>query len=158
MRDDVSIGRRGQFHRDIPTLCDSQQDASVLGALILARRKDPRWVMPGVMVAPQKCSPAELDALLALDVSTGVVVPIEVNPAPTPGRETQWTVEGWVEEWSGPPPNGWNIQLALSDRLGADTSGLRTWAELRDDGTWQQWSQMTWLEQLVKTTPGGGTP
>jgi hypothetical protein len=155
MSDTNSIGRRGQFHRDIPTICATQHDASLLGALILARRKDPRWVMPGVMVLPTRCTPAELDALLALEVSDGVVVPIEVNPSPTPGRDTQWTVEGWVEEWAGPPPNGWQVQLALSDRLGADTTGLRDWAEVRDGGDWAHWAAGTWLQQLVKTTPGG---
>jgi hypothetical protein len=153
MSDTLSMGRHGQFHRDINTICATHHDASLLGALILARRKDPRWVMPGVMVAPPRCSAAELDALLSLDVSDGVVAPIEVNPAPTPGRDTQWTVEGWVEEWSGPPPYGWNIQLALSDRLGADTSGLRDWAEVRDGGDWAHWAAGSWLEQLVKVSP-----
>jgi hypothetical protein len=154
MRDDTSIGRRGQFHRDIATLCASQSDAGLLGALILARRKDPRWVMPGVMVAPTLCRPPELNSLLALEVSDGVVIPVEVNPSPTPGRVTQWTVEGWVEEWAGPPPNGWMVQLALSDRFGADTTGLRTWEEAAQE-TWAHWAQGSWLEQLVKSTPVG---
>lgn len=146
MTDTASIEIWGRRAVDVPTICAGYNDAQVLGALILARRANPRWRQPGLIVEATKCTAADLAALAALDVSTGVVLPVGSVPSPTPGPLRQWTVEGWVETWD---TAGHRWQLAISDRLASETSGLRTWAEMAER-PWQWWADGTWIEQLVK--------
>lgn len=145
-RDDDSITEWGRRHAEVSTLCASVDDVRLLGLLVLARRKQPRWRMPGVMVEPDKATEAERDASLRMDVSTPVLVPVGVDPSPTPAPAAEWFVEGWVHQWAG---DGERVQYALSARAASETGGLTSWQGQRDGGTWADWATGSWLDQLT---------
>jgi hypothetical protein len=143
-RDDPSIAEWGYRHLDLQTLCADLSDATLLATAVLARRAQPRWVMPGVVVLRDNATDAEWVPVAQLDFGHTALIDVTEAPAPTPGLMTPWTVEGWVELWE---PSGRRIQLALSEhRLGAP----RTWDDARQD-TWEFWAtNHSWLTALVE--------
>lgn len=143
-RDDPSITEWGYRHVDVDTQCASLADATLLATAILARRKQPRWVMPGVLVLREKATDAEWVPIALMDFGHTVGIDVETAPSATPGTITAWTVEGWVETWE---PAGRRVQLALSEyNLGAPIS----WATA-DDQTWNYWATTSsWLDALVE--------
>jgi hypothetical protein len=147
IRDDPSIAAHGLWHRDAASICASEADALALGATILGRNKALRWVIPDVILYPALLDAPTRRALRQLEISDGVLLPIEIEPTPTPGALTSWTVEGWVKEWSAGPPWGYRMQLAVSDRGQRDI--LRTWDEVAL-GTWDTWAAGTWMNMLIK--------
>lgn len=150
-RDDASISMWGLRHVDVTTLAADAAEARLLALTILARRAQPWWRMPGVIVDNDALSLAEQRAVLDVDVSTGVFLPVNTVPDATPAEARAWTVEGWVEEWT--EDGGHLTQLSVTDRgHGNVGAGLRTWAEVAAED-WQHWAEGTWLTQLVKVTP-----
>jgi hypothetical protein len=148
--DAPSIAGHGVWHADAPTICATQADAATLGAHILARWAQLRWVVPDVVLFPSLLPGAEYRAVQALDVGSVLLVPVDPEPNATPGELAAWVLEGWVEEWSTRPPWGHRIQLALSDsRL---RNVLRTWDEVALE-SWDHWAQGTWLDMLIKEIP-----
>lgn len=145
--DDASLAQWGRRALSIDTLLLGQTEAGQLGLLILGRRAQPFWRMPGVIADFRDASSGQADRLNSLDVSTGVTLPIEINPSPTPGKQTEWTCEGWVEEWGD---SGHVLQIALSDRERTGGTGLRNWGEMRDAGNWTYWAGKKWINALVK--------
>lgn len=144
--DPLSIAEWGERHVDVSTMCASVNDARLLALLVLARRKQPRWRMPGVFALPDSATPAEWEAALRMDVSTIAVVPVEAGPTPTPGEASEWYVEGWVHEYG---TDGERLQIALSARNASETSGLTTWQAMKDGGDWAHWAGGSWLDQLT---------
>lgn len=143
-RDDASIAEWGYRHLDITTLCADLADATLLATAVLARRAQPRWVMPGVVVLRDKATDAEWVPVAQLDFGHTALIDVEQTPTPTPGLMTPWTVEGWVETWE---PAGRRIQLALSEHnLGVP----RSWDDAQQEN-WQFWaSNHSWLTALVE--------
>lgn len=145
--DTDSIAQWGVRHVDVNTLLFSATQAAQLGLLILARRADPWWRMPGVMLWLDRVPDETMEGFeRTLDVSAGVVIPVESAPSPTPGDITEWTVEGWVEQWG---EDGHQMQLAVSERARTGDTGLRSWQQVAA-GTWASWAAGTWMEQLVQ--------
>jgi hypothetical protein len=147
IRDDPSIAAHGIWHRDANSICASEADTTTLGAIILGRNKNLRWVIPDVIVYPGLLDDIGRRDLRQLEISDGVLLPIEMEPSPTPGALTSWTVEGWVEEWSSGPPWGHRIQFAVSDRGQRDI--LRNWNEVALEA-WDYWAAGTWMNLLIK--------
>jgi hypothetical protein len=148
-RDDVSIAQWGTFGVDITTLAADRTQAGVLGQLILARRAQPHWRMPGVLFRYGDGADADAETVAALEVSDAVLVPVTTTPGPTPATLTPWLVEGWVEQWDD---SGHTTQFALTDAARSTTAGIRTWDELRAE-TWDHWRQGSWLHQVVEVSP-----
>lgn len=146
--DPDSIATWGRRHADITTAATTAADARLVALTVLARRAQPWWRMPAALIDWQLTDPAEQVALLELEVSTGVLLPIAPEPVPGVAQPTAWTVEGWVESWT---ENGGRItQLAVSDRNRGAGAGTRDWATVRDTGDWAAWTAGSWLDQLVK--------
>ena len=143
-RDDPSINAWGYRHTEISTLCATSPDAGLLAQLILARRAQPHWVMPGVIALEDAATREQWAQLAGIEFGDTAILPVATDPAPTPGISTQWTVEGWVEVWD---EHGWRVQLALSEyRFGA----LRTW-EQNATQSWRYWADNhTWTTALVE--------
>ena len=143
-RDDASIAKWGYRHVDVSTRCASAADAATLAAAILARRAQPRWVMPGVVALRDKATPSQWAQVMPVEVADTVLVDVQTTPTPTPGAATPWTVEGWVETWESA---GRRIQFALSEhRLGSPIS----WDQSAVD-TWDHWATTTsWLTAMVE--------
>lgn len=145
--DDDSLARWGLRHITIDTIVYSETQAGQLALLVIGRRAQPYWRMPGVIADYSDTTANQAARLDALEVSEGVTIPVEVNPSPTPGDATEWTVEGWVEEWAS---DGHFLQVSLSDRRRTGAVGLRNWAEMRDAGDWNYWTGRKWIDALVK--------
>jgi hypothetical protein len=125
--DDDSIAQWGQRHAEATTLCSDSDEAGLLALTILARRSQPFWHMPGVMIPMMDLSPVNLEAVGSLTVSEGVALPVGTEPSPTPALPRQWAVEGWAEEWS---EEGRWMQLALSDWARSSSAVLRDYGEV----------------------------
>jgi hypothetical protein len=145
-RDQPSIDRWGMRHADVNTMCADQVNADQLGLLILARRKDPYFRMPGVLLDVDALSVVDFTTATMLEVSTPVLLPVLPTPSPTPAQPTGWVVEGWVERWT---VDGHWMQLAVSDAARSISSGLRSWADVAGQ-PWSVWAAGSWLEQLVE--------
>jgi hypothetical protein len=143
-RDDPSIAKWGFHHRDVDSKCATAADASSLAAAILARRRTPRWVMPGVLLLRDKATSSDWAQVTNMDIGHTALIDVETVPTPVPGAITTWTVEGWVETWEA---NGRRVQLALSEtRIG----GPIPWSEA-DDETWDHWrTSASWLTAMVE--------
>jgi len=143
-RDDPSIAEWGYRSIEVDTQCLTSTDAGYLAAAILARRKQPRWVMPGVVVLRNSATDAQWSQVATLDFGHTAFLDVEETPTPTPGENTPWTVEGWVETWE---PEGRRVQFALSEyRLGTPV----TW-ETAQAQTWDYWrSNHSWLSAMVE--------
>lgn len=146
-RDDVSIAQWGFRHVEISTKLLGDQEADEFGQTVLARRRDPFWTMPGIIVHSLDCSPAEHYDVNLLSISMGVILPVQNAPAPIgPGDVEVWTVEGWVEQWSDPKDQV--LQISVSDRQRWGAYALNRWSgQVVED--WQFWLDYgSWLEQL----------
>jgi hypothetical protein len=143
-RDDDSIAKWGYRHQDIGTQCATAEDAALLGSVVLARRREPRWVMPGVIVLRDTSTDAEWVQVAAAEVGHTAMIDVETVPSATPGAITAWTVEGWVETWAS---EGRRVQFALSEyRLGIPIP----WSQA-DDETWAYWrDNASWLTAMVE--------
>jgi hypothetical protein len=143
-RDDPSIAEWGYRSVDVDTKCLASADAGFLGLAILARRQKPRWVMPGVVVLRNSATDAQWSQVSTLDFGHTAFLEVEETPTPTPGENTPWTVEGWVETWE---PEGRRVQFALSEyRLGEPVTWNQALAQ-----TWDYWrSNHSWLTAMVE--------
>lgn len=150
--DPDSIAQWGLRHLDVSTLLQDATQAGQLALLILGRRAQPYWRMPGVLVDYFGTTINQANRLDTLEVSDGVTFPVAVDPGPTPGVQTEWTLEGWVEEWSGAAHL---LQLSVSDRRRTGATGLRDWAGMQAKGSWTYWAGQKWINALVK---GVGEP
>lgn len=142
-RDDDSIAKWGYRHADVGTMCATSDDAALLGLIVLGKRAQPRWVMPGVVALRDQATAAQWAQVAALGVGHTALIDIETAPAATPGAITSWTVEGWVETWAS---EGRRIQLALSEyRLGVPIP----WSTA-DDHSWRHWADTaSWLTAML---------
>jgi len=145
-RDDASITRWGLRHVDITTLCADQVNADQLALMVLARRKNPFWTMPGIVLPMDAMTAVDRESVQSLEVGTGVLLPIGLQPDRTPAPVAAWTVEGWQEQWD---ESGHTLVLAVTDRARSSAAGLRTW-ETAALGTWADWAAGSWLDQLVE--------
>jgi hypothetical protein len=132
--DPDSIAAWGQRHAEANTLCADADEAGLLALTILARRADPYWNMPGVLIPMMDLNPVPLKVVAGLEVSDGVLVPVDTNPTPTPAPVNQWAVEGWAEQWTEDGER-W-MQLALSDWARSSSAILRDYGEVRDNFTY----------------------
>jgi hypothetical protein len=144
-RDDASITQWGMRHVDFATLAVDRSQAGVLGAAIVARRAQPYWRSPGVVLIPEE--PADDVAVGALEVSQLVALPIPYAPGPTPADVTLWFIEGWVEAWD---VDGRTVQLAASDATRSTTAAVNDWAQVALN-SWQVWAPWSWMTQLIGT-------
>lgn len=145
-RDDPSIRAWGWRGVEVTTLAADRSQAGVLAALIVARRAQPWWRMPGVMLDWDTMSPAEAKQAHMLAVSEQLLLPIPTQPGPTPAAAARWIVEGWVEQWDS---DGHTQQVAVSEASRSVAAGITSWAAKRDSGPWSQWAAMSWNEQLA---------
>lgn len=146
-KDAGSIAEWGLRHLDVSTLLYDTAQAGQLGLLILGRRAQPYWRMPGVIADYRGTTAVQANRLDSLEMGEGATFPVPVTPGPTPGTQHEWTIEGWVEEWS---TEGHRLQLAVSDRRRTGGTGLRDWAAMRDAGAWSHWQALKWINALVK--------
>jgi hypothetical protein len=137
--DTESMAQWGERHIEFSTLCNDADEASLLALTILARRAQPYWAMPGVLVPYEELSPAEVEAMQSLEVSVGILAPMPTGPGPVPSTLGQWAVEGWVEEWR---EDGYWAQLSLSDWARSSSAAIRLYSELL---------LLTYAEAVVKT-------
>ena len=128
-------------------LWEGQED--VVAAIILFRRSEPKWTLPGTIYSDwTRNTNVQERAMLSVDVSDTVLLPIAPTPGPTPAPNSQWTLEGWVEIIDA---TGRYSQLSITDHTRYSTASLRTWQQALDLGTWQDWIDLgTWRELLVK--------
>lgn len=146
-RDDPSIARWGERHADVPTVCASQADADQLALLILARRAQPYWIMPGVTVDATAAARPVRQLLARLEVGSIILVPIPTNPGPVPVTSYgSWLVEGWTE--TADIDGHTYLQLHLTDAARWVTTRLRTWQEAKS-ATWGQEAAGSWLDALI---------
>lgn len=132
IKDDMSIAVEGYREVSIDSQLAEAADASALGRHILRWHALPHWVMPAVVLMGDELSPAEFAALMGLEVSDKVLLPLLSHPeGPTPSGSTEWVVEGWTEEWSR---DGHRVTLAVSDRtqLGVVAGWHDVWTD-----TWE---------------------
>lgn len=147
MKDAASVSKWGTRNLRVETIVLDEANANILGLLILARRSQPYWVMPGVLIPYEDVNDSQFAALQQLEVSTGVLVPINSSPSGTPAPTDEWAVEGFVEEWR---QDGYWMQLALSDWARTSVSVIKSWQYVKDHLTWQQATAKTWLGQIVE--------
>ena len=121
-------------------------DAGDLAATILLRRAWPWWQASDIVVHSDLIGPDVWWAVNRLTIGDGVALPVPVVPGPTPGTPAAWSVEGWMETW--PTPDRQILQLAVTDRRRWGAAALRTWQEQLDGGTWADWADGSWLDQL----------
>lgn len=147
--DGPSITARGYRHVDAPTLLTDTIQANALAATILLRRSRPWWAAPGALIHSDKCTPPEWWAVNRINVGDGVGLPIPPEPGAVPADPYAWTVEGWQETWE--EKDRQRLQLALTDRARWGGAALRTWAQVRDQGSWADWVEGSWLDMLDGT-------
>ena len=125
-----------------------ETEADEAGAVILARRAEPFWTMPGTLYTDwTRNTEPEERALLSMDVSDAVLLPISPTPGPTPVPVTPWCLEGWVETIDS---TGRYTQLAVTDLSRYSARTPRNWEQMAEQ-TWQHWlDNGTWRDQLVK--------
>lgn len=147
-RDDTSIAKWGFRHVEISTKLLGESEANEFGQTVLARRRDPFWSMPGIIVHSLDCSDAEHYDVNLLAVSMGVILPVQNIPSPIGVADVEvWTVEGWVEQWSDPTDQV--LQIAVSDRQRWGAYALNRWSTQATED-WQFWlDNGSWLEQLT---------
>lgn len=147
-RDDESIARWGYQHVEVSTKLAKESDVDELGFTILARRADPYWVMPGVLINSMDCDDAEYWEANTAKVGLGLLVDIPTTPGPVGKTADTWNVEGWVEVWD--TADNQRLQLFLSDRQRWGAYALRKWSD-QVLQPWSHWQQgYTWLEQLTE--------
>jgi hypothetical protein len=145
--DTASMAQWGERHVEFSTLCADADEAAILALTILARRAQPFWAMPGVLVPYFELTPADAATMQALEVSDGLLAPVPTAPGPTPSGLMQWAVEGWVEEWR---EDGHWMQLSLSDWARFSAAGVRTYQIVADTLTYGQAAAKTYRELLVE--------
>lgn len=132
----------------VDTQCQTQPDASALGALIVARRGWPFWGSVNALAVLDH----DTEVLFTTaDVNTVVMLPIPPTPGPTPSTPAPWVVEGWVEEWTEGMEH--TAALAVSDQRRWVTTTLRTYTEVLDGGSYSTWlaaGNNQYLDLLVK--------
>ena len=151
-RDDDSVAEWGLRHLDVQTLLYDETQAGQLALLILGRRAQPWWRMPGVLIDYADTTGNQAARLDAMDVSEGATLPVPPEPGPTPADLAQWTIEGWVEEWGA---GGHLLQLALTDRRRTGSTGIRSWQGMLDADVpgatdWAYWQARKWQDVLIK--------
>jgi len=147
--DEDSVAQWGRRHADLVTRCADEQEAGVFALTVLARRSQPFWSMPGVLVPMDDVPAVQAVAINNLEVSAGVLVPVPVKPGNTPAPIDQWAVEGWVEEFTD---DGRWLQFALSDWARFSSAILRTYAVVRDTLTYQQAAAKTYQRLIAEVT------
>ena len=147
--DTTSVGQWGVHQVDVSSLAAGEADADRLALHIIARRAQPYWLMPGVMVPLDDLPAVDFDVLQDAEVSTGILAPISQQPGTLPAPVTDWVVEGWTETFD---ESGHWMQLALSDRDRYGATGQREWG-VADNYTWAHERDLSWLEALVEVTP-----
>ena len=151
--DTASLTKYNVMAVQVSTELVDDTNASTMGAVIIARRKDPYWMSAGVTIALKDVEDPQARDILDLDVGDGLYMPIPVTPGPTPSVINSWTVEGWQEVWDEFGVH--DLMLAVVDRQRWGTSGVTSWQSVRDAGTWGDWQATTWLDML--TDVGGPT-
>jgi hypothetical protein len=150
-QDTLSITQEGPKEVSIDSLLDSVNDATLLANLILYRRTQPYWNLPGgILVRTRDMSYEQYLRVLALDVSDEVAVRISRDPD-APENLVEWVVEGWVEEWNVEAGElHHTMQFALSDRQRFGLTGIRTVGELAAEFTVGTAAAMTVRDALFK--------
>jgi hypothetical protein len=144
-RDDPSITQWGMRSVRVDTLAADRTQAGALAALILARRRQPYWRMPGVVIDYDWLG-SNTAAALATRVGDAVIMPVPTLPGPTPATATRWLVEGWAEVWD---TGGHLQQFAVSDPARSVTGRIVSWNTQRSR-TWATWRPLSWTDQLVE--------
>ena len=146
-RSDPSITVWGERHADVPTMAAAQADADQLGLLILARRAQPYWLMPGVLVDATDATRATQLVLAGLEVGSIILAPIPTEPGPVPITDYgSWLVEGWSE--TADTDGHTYMSLYLTDATRWAETRLRTWAEAKT-ATWAAEQAGSWLDALI---------
>jgi hypothetical protein len=144
--DDSLYERWGERHTEIGTTLATEADADQLALLILARRAWPFYGMTNGLLAVDSLDAAALQRFHTLEIGTPVLVPIPIEPGPTPADPTPVVVEGWIETWG---EDGHTAQLAFSDQKRWALTTLRSYDTLRLD-TYGHWAAGTYLDALVQ--------
>ena len=149
IEDASSIVSYGERYRKVTTMLNAEEDALMVGTLILARRAWPWWTITDVMLDSDHCNNDQemIQRALLLRVSDAVYLPIPPDPGPA-GTQAEWIIEGWSEEW--PESNHVGLQFAVSDRVRFALTTIRHWDDVPPN-TWQQEvDRGSWLNALIK--------
>ena len=139
----------GYRHVEISTKIADGAAADVFGNTVLIRHRQPFYTMSQLLVSSEDITKEQHWTVNALGVSAGVILPIEVTPAPI-SNVAVWTVEGWEETWNDPGIQ--RFQVAVSDRARWGSYVLRTWEQMAVED-WQHWlDNGTWLDLMASTT------
>ena len=122
--------------------------ADEFGNMILARRAQPKWTLPGTLYTDwTRNTDVQERAMLSVDVSDTVLLPISPVPGDVPAPVSPWTVEGWIEVIDS---TGRYSQLSVTDISRYSARSLRTWDMMRAE-SWQHWlDHGSWRDLLVK--------
>ena len=145
--DEDSVLTWGMRHSETETMVADETQAEVLGLTILARRSQPFWSMPGIMIPFHDLTNDEAAAVRGLEVSDGVLIPLPRVPGPTPSQVAQWAVEGWVEEWRA--DNLW-MQLSVTDWARFSAAILRSYQDVLDSFTYGEVAAKTYQRVLAE--------
>lgn len=150
-QDTSSITDEGVQEASVDSLLNTQPDALLLGELILYRRAQPYWSVPGgVVVRSAAMTPQDYTALLDLDISSVVLVNVAREPG-EPENVVEWVVEGWQEEWGVEHDElHHTMWLSLSDRQRFGATGLRTVGEVATEFTVGTAAALTVRELMFK--------
>lgn len=145
LEDSASIAQWGMRHIDVSTTLARQVDADALAGVIISRRAQPYWLMPGVLVYPDKAARPDQSLLASLEISDIILIPVMSEPGAVPSALDAWVVEGWVEERAATRTT---IQYSLSDAGRWVQTRIRNWDEARQF-TWAQEASGSWLNALI---------
>lgn len=137
----------GMRHLDLDTQCNTQADADQLALLILARRAWPYWGGSNKVI---DLGTDDINRLFSrLDVSSPVMVPVPVDPGPTPSPPAAMVLEGFIETWTEGLEH--TAEAALSDQKRWATTTVKTYTEVQAVGTYNQILALgTYSDVLIK--------
>lgn len=149
--DPTSIALEGPKEVLIDSLLAEEEDALILGNIILFRRAKSYWSLPGgILVRTKEMRIGEYLTLLDLEVSDRVMVRVSRDPA-APENLVEWVVEGWTEEWVAEAGELHHTMLfSLSDRQRFGLTGIRTVGELAAGFTVGTAAAMTIRDAMFK--------
>lgn len=128
LTDDLSVAVEGYREVVIDSQLHEVGDAEALGRYILRWHATPTWILPGVLLLADELDAQAFAALMALEVSDEVTLPLFRDPERPSVGSMEWAVEGWTETWDA---NGHRILLAVSNKgsLGYVSGWMDGWTD-----------------------------
>ena len=146
--DQPSAFRCSVRHVTLDTQLADEVSAITTANLIMARRKEPLWMLGQVEVDTRLLSQGDVTMVQALRAGDAIILPLLPEPSAA-GEYSEWTVQGWAQVWEVADSS--RITLSVLDR-GAGAAGINRWSDLAVY-TWGQLAALTWGEQLTGDLP-----